>query len=186
MSDTITLQELLSQDGMISSIGSPGAGKSTFFDRIENPEWLRLERDRFREALFGTRRRFWDSAVPYSVRSNAVRRAMMATMFAWPHFKVFLTDTGGTYKQINEFYSPLCRYYGDKKGAKLPLTLIVFEVSLNTLIERNESRPAEHRVPELLLMDKYEDTYGPGAWWREFIERPNRFVRVFYREQIIT
>ncbi len=183
--EKVALSDLLAGAGVIASIGSPGAGKSTFFDNIDDPDWLRLEKDRFREALFGSRRAFWDHPSSQTTRSNMVKQAMLTAMHCWHSYKVFLTDTGGTAQQINDFYTPLSEAYSQEKQRKLPITLIVFQEPLDVLLERNNTRPVEHRVTDDLLREKYDMTYGPEAWWRSVETNPMPGERVIRREQIV-
>lgn len=68
--------------GLTITIGCPGSGKSTWADENLPPTTLRLERDRFREALFGNRRAYHDSPIDHIERSHVVTEAMCAAMEA--------------------------------------------------------------------------------------------------------
>ena len=192
----ITREDLLKHPGFIASIGSPGAGKTTFFDGLTDPKWLRLERDRFREAMFGTRRAFWDHPLDVKIKSGVIRRSMKTAMKAWPYPRYMLTDTG-TQREAVAYFRDLANEQFQKWRATRPFDqnrrpsimthLIVFEQPLEVLIERNKTRPEEHRIDEQLLIDKYDEAYGPEAWWREIEKRDAHKTRTFVLrpEQIV-
>lgn len=192
---TITRADLLSQEGFIASIGLPGAGKSTFFDNLLAPssaddkshEWLRLERDRFREAMFGGRQAFWSHPMDVKVKSAVIRSAMRASLMNWPHLKWCLTDTGTEQTAVNPFVGRANICFRNERGDRplMPVTLIVFEQPLEVLIERNRNRPEDHRVTEELLTERYEATYGPDAWWRRLDTGKTKRTKVLRPEQIV-
>lgn len=192
----ITREDLLNTQGLIASIGSPGAGKSTFFDGLRDDRWLRLERDRFREAMFGSRRAFWDHTLDAKIKSEIIRRPMWAALANWPMHRYMLSDTGSKADAITYFIRVMDQKFAKSVSLRrktdltkdfLTVHLIVFEQPLEVLIERNKTRPEEHRIDEQLLIDKYDETYGPEAWWREIEKRDARKtrMRLLRPEQII-
>lgn len=203
----ITREALLTQPGFIASIGSPGAGKSTFFDNLLAPtspedtanEWLRLERDRYRIALFGTQRSFWNHPLDAKIKAGVIRRSMRGALMCWPYPKWCLTDTGYEKDSITYFLARANMHYRDYRASlskgratlapmkRIPVCLIVFEQTLEVLIERNRTRPEADRVDEQILIDRYDGFYGPDAWWRELEQRDANTSRVLvYRpEQIV-
>lgn len=146
-------------DGLTITIGAPGSGKSTWADKNLSPMTLRLERDRFRECLFGSRRAYHESPVERSVRSKVVTDAMMTAMTRWPEERWAVTDTGLRFEAVAPFidYAGLCR---------APIRLVVFERSPGYLTTCNRIRPAEHRIPEDILLEMIEVFNDPEAWWR--------------------
>ncbi|USM11479.1 polynucleotide kinase [Citromicrobium phage vB_CbaS-RXM] len=182
---TVPLERIRKMPGsFIASIGSPGAGKTTFFDQLDLPDHLRLEKDRFREAMFGTRRAYWDR--PEAEKHKMVKVSMKAAMLAWPHHKVCLTDTGTEEEAILYFARAANmrfrnwwdgRLHTSKPCKGIPILLILFEQPLEVLIERNRTRPEEHRIDETLLTEKYDLIYGKEAWWRAIERRDPRESR---------
>ena len=90
-------------DGLTITIGAPGAGKSTWADKNLPGHVLRLERDRFREALFGSRRAYHESMIERGDRSLVVTSCMLAAMEAWPYPACAVADTGLRYEAVSPF-----------------------------------------------------------------------------------
>ncbi len=156
-------------EGLTITIGCPGAGKSTWADNNLPPETLRLERDRFREALFGSRRAYHDSPIERGTRSAVITAAMEAAMLNWPFPSCAVTDTGLHYSAVEPFIN-LAQAY--------PLRLVIFERTPEFLLTNNRIRPHEHRIPEDVLLDCIDRFNSIESWWNYAM--PGREVeRVF-------
>ena len=142
--------------GLILTIGCPGAGKSTWAEQNLAPATLRLERDRFRECLFGSRRAYHDSPLDPEQRSDLVTRSMLAAMQAWPTPSWAVTDTNLEFKRVYPFI----------QQAEGLFTLVIFPRTWEYLENVNNTRPVAHRIPPDILRDRYEVFNDPGAWWR--------------------
>lgn len=143
--------------GITFTIGPPGAGKSTWADKHLSKECLRIERDRFREALFGSRKAYWEHPVPRRVRSLAVGSAMYQAAKAWPrHLPIAMTDTCIHWRTVKNFWN-----------LRSSRRLVIFKTSLETLLERNLTRPEEHRLPEDDVRTYYQDFINPEAWFQK-------------------
>lgn len=145
--------------GLIVTIGCPGSGKSTWAERNLPPECLRLERDRFRECIFGSRQGYHEHPSPRDIRSNVITHAMRVAMWAWPYNTYAVTDTGLQYHAVQPFID-------HASNMNLETRLLVFDRPLDLLLERNQTRPEEHRIPEDILLSCYESFVDENAWWR--------------------
>lgn len=152
----------LPSKGLIITIGCPGAGKSTWADSNLTPDTLRLERDRFRECLFGSRRAYHESAIPGPERSHVVTSAMLGAMATWPHLRWAVTDTGIAYERVLPFILECLA-----TDNTLPVTLVVFNRSEEYLKHVNATRPVEHRIPDDILQKTITLFNSPDAWWRD-------------------
>lgn len=150
----------VSRRGLVVTIGCPGSGKSTWADKNLSSDTLRLERDRFREALFGTRRAYHNSEFPRPLLSKAVTEAMLAAQMFWPVPSWAVTDTGIIKKAVNPFISHANR-------VQVPTTLVIFERSVALLKRRNRERIEPHRIPPEILDEVIEQFNAKDAWWRE-------------------
>jgi len=145
----------------IVTVGCPGSGKSTWADEYcaTRPYVLRLERDKFREAIFGSRQAYQEHPLHYSNKSRVVTPAMLGALRAGYHWykEVLLSDTGIHWRNVEPFYNEL----------RIQPTVKLFDLSLKTLLERNSKRPEEHKVPESVIQNFYADMQTPGnQWWK--------------------
>ena len=145
--------------GLTITIGCPGSGKSTWADDNLPSDTLRLERDRFRECLFGSRRAYHDSAIPHNQRSYLITQSMGAAMVAWPIASWAVTDTGLAYPAVEPFVN-----YALVNGQDV--RLMIFERDPDYLRLCNRIRAEEHRVPDDLLENCIEQFEASAAWWR--------------------
>lgn len=141
------------------TIGCPGAGKSTWADANLSHDTLRLERDRFREAIFGSRQAYHESLIDRRDRSRVITEAMGAAMTNWPHRKYAVTDTGLDEPAVRPFMD-----YALWVGA--PIKLVVFYCGWDMLVARNSTRPEAHRIPHDILEERFQAFENPEAWWR--------------------
>jgi predicted kinase len=146
---------------LIITIGVPGAGKSTWADEFcaSRPEYLRLERDRFREAIFGSRRAYHEHPFDRVTRSDILSHAMMGAVRQWPNDKIVLSDTGLLFRAVRPFVE-----YADR--FRVPIKLKTFDVPDDVLRERNRTRPEEHRIPDDILESCIADFRKEDAWWK--------------------
>ncbi len=145
---------------LIITVGAPGAGKSTWAEKNLPANYLRLERDRFREALFGERKSYWSHPFPKETKSLVVTDAMMAAMRAWPIHNWAVTDTGLIYGAVGPFINfALTR--------RAPVEVFVFERTRKYLRGINEKRIPEHRVPDDMLESMIANMEDPEAWWKK-------------------
>lgn len=164
--------EFKDEPGIIVSIGAPGSGKSTFFDSLVAPEHLRLERDRFRECVFGSRSAFWSHPMPADDKSRMVVDTMKYALAKWPHYKYILSDTGTTKAACSVFVSRARGHYKKQTLRLLPVHLVVFEQPWEVIEERNALRPEDHRLEVSRLRDMFDLVYAANAWWRVFADTP--------------
>lgn len=140
------------------TVGCPGAGKSTWADANLPPGTLRLERDRFRECMWGSRQAYHSDPTDARSKSYALGSAMSAAGRAWPQDRpIALTDTGIHWNAVKRFM-----------GLRPVHRVLVFDPPWDVLTERNESRPEAHRVPLQVLRDFYDAMHRPDAWWLRY------------------
>lgn len=145
-------------NSLIITIGAPGSGKSTWADEYLSPKTLRLERDRFREALFGSRRAYHNHPLEHEVRSSVITHTMLAAMHIWPHRSWAVTDTGLRYESV----APFIEY---AEFLDCSVQVFVFERSADYLRTCNRIRPHAHRIPEDILEEMIEQVNNPDGWW---------------------
>ena len=145
---------------LIITIGCPGSGKSTWADKNLTDDWLRLERDRFREALWGSRLAYHASQMPRGVRSNVITHTMLSAMRNWPTQNWAVTDTGLAYEAVQPFINYASQMRQEVK-------LMIFERKPEFLLTCNRVRPHAHRIPEEVLLEKIAQFEDPNAWWRK-------------------
>lgn len=145
-------------EGLTITIGCPGSGKSTWADEHLPETCLRLERDRFRECLFGSRRAYHEHHLEHAERSSIITNLMRQAMFHWPYQSVAITDTGLVYAAIDPFIE--MNPTGD------PIRLVIVERSADYLRMNNRIRPEAHRIPDDILEEMIGKFYDPEAWWR--------------------
>lgn len=144
---------------LIITIAPPGAGKSTWADSLPSTR-LRLERDRFREAIFGSRKAYHDHVFPREQVSLVIGSAMYAAMRAWPNQDAVMSDTGLHYGSVKRFIEYARAVW------QTPILLKVFDVDAATLHARNDARCLEHKVPSEYLDNAINEFTSPKAWWR--------------------
>lgn len=143
---------------IIITVGCPGAGKSTWAANLPTGT-LRLERDMFRELLWGSRQSYHADQMEH--KNRVIVSAMVAAARAWPMDRpIALTDTGIHWSAVAPF-APL----------RSEPEIVVFDVPLDVLIERNKTRDEAHRVPEQVIRDFHTAMHAPDAWWRQYPHR---------------
>jgi tRNA uridine 5-carbamoylmethylation protein Kti12 len=145
---------------LIITIGCPGAGKSTWAEKFLGDTTLRLERDRYREAIFGSRRRYHANDISKEARSTIITQAMLQTMIYWPYRDYAITDTGLFYHSVSPFI-----HHAQRVGAAI--SLVVFNTPADTLRARNITRQDDHRIPDDMLELMIAEFEKPDAWWRD-------------------
>jgi tRNA uridine 5-carbamoylmethylation protein Kti12 len=143
---------------VIITIGVPGSGKSTWAETHLPKGCLWLERDRMREALWGSRRAYHDDPMPQTQKSRVIGEAMFRAGLFWPKDRpIALTDTGLHYRSVVNFL-------GLRPKAH---RFVIFDVPDDLLRYRNRTRPVEHRIPPEVLEECIADFRDPKAWWKE-------------------
>lgn len=143
------------------TIGCPGSGKSTWAEENLPGSTLRLERDRYRECLFGSRRNYHSHPFDPSLKSEAITQSMLAAMIYWPTPDWAVTDTGLQEKSVKPFIDHAQR-------CDEAIELIIFNRPLDLLLERNRNRIPEHQVPEDILVDFHDKFFLPDdVWWKQ-------------------
>lgn len=150
----------LHEPGLTITVAPPGAGKSTWADLHIPPTTLRLERDRFREAIWGDRMSYHNSPIDYKARSRVLRGAMLSAMTNWPNDCFALTDTGLRETDARHFIEFVDRFHIST------VNLVVFDIPAAVLWERNLTRPEAHRIPSAVLADFIAMYEHPDAWWK--------------------
>lgn len=151
------------------TVGAAGSGKSTYAD-TRCGDALRLESDRFREAIFGGRRPYHDAcaASPQTAAElkalirDLMLRTMKTVLRCGVRQDVVLSDTCLEWGAVEPFWK-LAR------ERRMEIVVVYFDVSWATLVERNDARPPEHRIPADVLEDQYGRFQGGarGRWWLE-------------------
>lgn len=153
------------------TVGVPGCGKSTYAAK-HFTNALRLERDMFREALFGSRtavhRADPDKAKVMSlIVGTSMHRAMSTALVSRAFEQVALTDTGLAWNAVKRFHN-LARHHGAE------IEVVYFDVPWETILERNRLRPEGHRVPEDVLKRFWRMQHGLPLgdkiypkWWED-------------------
>lgn len=141
------------------TIGPPGAGKSTWADMNLASGILRLERDRFRECLMGSRRAYHESLFERGKLSAVVTQSMLSAMIYWPIPHWAVTDTGLDLPAVQPFI-----WHAERIGE--PIELVIFPADAELLHNRNLERHHDHQVPVHILSERLEKYNDPEAWWR--------------------
>lgn len=140
---------------LIVTVGPPGAGKSTWADANLPPNCLRLERDRFREVMWGSRQAYQDD--DFTEKSFVLGTTMFHAGKLWPrHRPIALTDTGVYWNSVKRFWQLRPKH-----------RIVVFDTPDDVLWQRNETRPVDHRVPPDVLKLFIAAFRDPNAWWRK-------------------
>lgn len=152
---------IIVRQGLFVTIGPPGAGKSTWAKNNLPPHCLRLERDRVRECLFGSRRTYHEHPFERDVKSRVVTETMMTAMREWPEYCWAVTDTATRFDSVQPFIeAALFR--------QVPVTFVRFDRSDEYLWEINRTRPLTDRIPDEILSEMIALYRAEDAWWKEF------------------
>jgi predicted kinase len=170
----------MSEGRFTATVGVAGSGKSTYATQ-QCGDALRLESDRFREAIFGNRRYYHDACAT-SPQTAAALKSLLRDLMLWTmqtvlrvgaREDVILSDTCLDWSAVEPFWN-LARERG------MEIVVVYFDVSWATLVHRNEARSAEHRIPADVLEDQYgrcQGRAGAQRWWLD-PSRMDRLVRV--------
>lgn len=143
---------------LILTIGPPGCGKTSWANETFGPNWLKLERDALRRALFGGKKSYFNSPFSPKERSKVITLVGRQSIRAWPNDKVVCFDTNlfwfTTQHFIREFQT---------KDVKL----VLMKMDWETCLERNNARPTDDIVPESELREYWREFVSKDAWWLE-------------------
>lgn len=149
---------------MTFTVGLPGSGKSTYADAYYGHA-LRLEHDKFREAMFGDRKVYWKQFET----NPEIRKLIGPTMFKAMNMAlnydvyddVILSSTNLKWDSVKNFHR-LARENGMK------IEVVYFDLTWDQLMQRNADRGAK-----AVSMDFMEDAWktftgeGERRWWHD-------------------
>jgi predicted kinase len=149
---------------VVATIGCPGSGKSTASLKLDPEKWITLTLDDFRTALWPPHRRvYWDvRAGDRGPQAQATLRNLYTNSICagldngW---NLFLADT---HIKPSAFMHnvDVIRSYG------LVVKWKLFRTPYEIIMERNKTRPIDHRLPENVLEDLYKEMWREDAWWK--------------------
>lgn len=150
---------------MTFTVGLPGSGKSTYADK-HYEHALRLEHDKFREAMFGDRKVYWKL-----IETNPdLRRLIGPTMFramtmsmTYDIFQdVILSSTNLKWDSVKNFHK-LARDFGMK------IEVVYFDLTWDELMKRNETRGPGKAVAMDFMEQAWTTFTGAGErrWWHD-------------------
>lgn len=150
---------------VVATIGAPGSGKSTLSHTLDPNEWLVLTLDDWRAALWPPHRRvYWDvRAGPRDKQAQSVLHDVQIAAIesglsnGW---NLFLADTHVNPKAFLQYVRTI-RWFGIQIKWKF------FDIPKEVILERNKTRPPEHRLPEEVLERIHTDLWKEDAWWRQ-------------------
>ena len=149
----------------VAFIGVPGSGKSTLAAGYKAPAWIHLTLDDLRQTMWPPgRRTYWDVARASEMGAHAQRllHAVQQTALntaLYEGFNVVLPDTHLRLSAFRREWEIVAEH-----GITIEWKLL--DVSWETLLMRNETRPPEHRLPADVLHAAFTDMWADDAWWR--------------------
>lgn len=152
----------------IFTVGCPGSGKSTYADIKTHDGWQKLCLDDFRVALWGSKQNFWN-AVDRGGTEAVDARETLKTVYDAAFNRLTATDSNVVVANCHlvhgemEFLKVLERRHDAR--------LVVFSTDLDTLLERNRTRPEDDRVGEEFLREQYERFVTKPGWWENYVGR---------------
>lgn len=160
---------------VVATIGCPGSGKSTMSLSYDPSEWLVLTLDDWRSALWPPHRRvYWEvrgtkkgpqaQRVLHDVQTYAIRSGLRN---GW---NLFLADTHVNPKAFYE-------YVAEVRKANVLIEWKFLDVPKDVILERNQTRPVDQRLPDDILERIYNDLWKEDAWWRQIPSEQIEFIK---------
>jgi predicted kinase len=170
----------MSEGRFTVTVGVAGSGKSTYA-RNHWKDALWLESDRFREAIFGGRRPYHDAydvspqiaAALKSLLRDLMLGTMQAILRVGVRQDVILSDTCLDWDAVEPFWN-LAR------ERRMEIVVVYFDASWATLVQRNQTRETEHRIPDGILEAQYarcQGRAGAQRWWLD-PSRADSLIRI--------
>ena len=145
---------------LILTVGPPGAGKSTWAHETFGPSWLKLERDKLRQALFGSKKEYFGHSMSSKERSKVITLCAKQAVANWPQKKVVCSDSN-----LFWFTSQHIVRMFDMKAVKI----VVFDIDEETYHERNKAREGtDDYVPAGDITSYWKEYKSELAWWRDW------------------
>lgn len=149
---------------IIMTVGCPGSGKSTWAAK-NHLDFVTITLDDLRETLFRSRRNYHnvsrDNAAAPVLLHRAYDESLRCALDSG--FNVLLPNTNLSVRGSTLIALNLAARH------RIVPELVVFDVPLTELIQRNASRPEAHRIDSDFIYSTFCDLHADNAWWRTYV-----------------